>query len=116
MGTFSYTLKCKLQPLNCLTLIGTEGGCPDAGARLCGNHANPKVATFCSALWLTFALPLTALEESFSRPGCGRIFPLYSRVMRGGLLTGVGAGIPGSVLSGLIFSGPVACADLVNFL
>ena len=25
MGTFSYTLKCKLQPLNCLTLIGTEG-------------------------------------------------------------------------------------------
>jgi hypothetical protein len=26
MGTFSYTLKCKLQPLNCLTLIGTEGG------------------------------------------------------------------------------------------
>jgi hypothetical protein len=26
MGSFSYTLKCKLQPLNCLTLIGTEGG------------------------------------------------------------------------------------------
>jgi hypothetical protein len=25
MGSFSYTLKCKLQPLNCLTLIGTEG-------------------------------------------------------------------------------------------
>ena len=23
--SFSYTLKCKLQPLNCLTLIGTEG-------------------------------------------------------------------------------------------
>jgi hypothetical protein len=25
MGSFSYTLKCKLQPLNCLTRIGTEG-------------------------------------------------------------------------------------------
>ena len=35
------------------------GGDVIAGARLCGNHANPKVATFCSALWLTFALPLT---------------------------------------------------------
>jgi hypothetical protein len=29
MGTFSYTLKCKLQPLNCLTLIGTEGPLDD---------------------------------------------------------------------------------------
>jgi len=67
------------------------------------------------SILVAFPPPL-ALEESFSRPGCGRIFPLYSRVMRGGLLTGVGAGIPGSVLSGLIFSGPVACADLVNFL
>jgi len=25
MGSFSYTLKCKLQPVICLTLIGTEG-------------------------------------------------------------------------------------------
>ena len=32
---------------------------PDARARLSGNHANPKVATFCAALWLTFTLPLT---------------------------------------------------------
>ncbi|MBW6494344.1 MAG: hypothetical protein K0B16_07270, partial [Burkholderiaceae bacterium] len=34
-------------------------GCPDADARLCGNNPNPKVATFCAALWLTFTLPLT---------------------------------------------------------
>ena len=26
----------------------------------CGNHTNPKVATFCAALWLTFTLTLTA--------------------------------------------------------
>ena len=34
-------------------------GRPDAGARLCGNLANPKVATFCAAHWHTFTLPLT---------------------------------------------------------
>jgi hypothetical protein len=28
MGSFSCALKCKLQPLGCLTLIGTEGGAP----------------------------------------------------------------------------------------
>jgi len=33
---------------------------PDAGAHSCGNHTNPKVATFCAVLWLTFTLPLTA--------------------------------------------------------
>jgi hypothetical protein len=32
MGSFSYTLKCKLQPLNCLTLIGTEGDAPESMA------------------------------------------------------------------------------------
>ena len=35
-------------------------GCPDAGARLYADYPNPKVATFCAALWLTFTLPLTA--------------------------------------------------------
>jgi hypothetical protein len=37
-------------------------GRPDARARLNGNHANPKVATFCAALWLTFTLPLTVIN------------------------------------------------------
>ena len=58
--------------------------------------------------------PPLALEESFSQPGCGQIFPLFSRVMRDGLLTGVGGTRPGIVLSGPVFSGPVACVDLVN--
>jgi len=35
--------------------------------------------------------------------------------MRVGLLTGFGGMRTGSVLSGPIFSRPVACADLVNF-
>ncbi len=35
-------------------------GRPDAGARLYADYPNPKVATFCTALWLTFTLPLTA--------------------------------------------------------
>ena len=51
--------------------------------------------------------PPLAPEKRFSRPGCGQNFPLFSRVMRVGLLTGVGAAVAGSVLSGLIFSGPV---------
>jgi hypothetical protein len=34
-------------------------GRPDAGARLYADYPNPKVATFCAALWLTFTLPLT---------------------------------------------------------
>src|SRR6056297_1856017 len=34
-------------------------GRPDAGARLYAGYPNPKVATFCAALWPTFALPLT---------------------------------------------------------
>ena len=57
--------------------------------------------------------PPLALEESFSRPGCGRIFPLFSRVMRVGLLTGGGARRPESVLSEPIFSKADDCADLV---
>jgi hypothetical protein len=34
-------------------------GRPDAGARLDADYTNPKVATFCAALWLTFTRPLT---------------------------------------------------------
>ena len=60
--------------------------------------------------------PPLALAKAFSRSGSGRIFPLYSRVMRVGLSTGPGAKRPGSGLSGPIFSGPVDCARLVNFL
>ena len=60
--------------------------------------------------------PPLALAKAFSRSGCGRIFPLFSRVMREGLSTGPCAGRLGSGLSGPIFSGPVACALLVNFL
>ena len=57
--------------------------------------------------------PPLALEESFSRPGCCWIFPLFSRVMRVGLLTGGGARRPESVLSEPIFSKADDCADLV---
>ena len=57
----------------------------------------------------------SAPAKAFSRSGCGRIFPLYSRVMRVGLSTGISARGPGSVLSGPIFSGPVDRADLVKF-
>ncbi len=51
--------------------------------------------------------PPLALAKAFSRSGCGRIFSLFSRVMREGLLTGLSARRSGSVLSGPIFSGPV---------
>ena len=37
-------------------------GRPDASAHSRGNRANPKVATFCAAIWLTFTLPLTAMS------------------------------------------------------
>jgi hypothetical protein len=33
----------------------------NTSARSPGDLANPKVATFCAALWLTFTLPLTLL-------------------------------------------------------
>ena len=59
--------------------------------------------------------PPLALAKAFSRSGCGRIFPLFSGVMREGLSTGPRAKRPGSGLSGPIFSGPVAFAGLVNF-
>ena len=60
--------------------------------------------------------PPLAPAKAFSRSGCGRIFPLFSRVMREGLSTGPGGKWPGSGLSGPIFSGPDDCVDLVNFL
>ena len=59
--------------------------------------------------------PLT-LAKGVSRSGYGRIFQLFSRVMRESLFTGLGARRHGSVLSEPIFSGPIACALLVNSL
>ena len=64
------------------------------------------------ALWRTPPPPL-ARAKAFSPFGCGRIFPLFSRVMRVGLSTGPCAERPESVLSGLIFSKADDCADLV---
>ena len=58
--------------------------------------------------------PPLAPAKAFSRSGCGRIFLLFSRVMRDGLSTGPCAGGHGSGLSGPILSGPHDCADLVN--
>ena len=60
--------------------------------------------------------PPLAFAKAFSRFGCGRIFPLFSRVMRVGLSTGGGARRPASCLLGPIFSEPNDCARLVNFL
>ncbi len=59
---------------------------------------------------------ILTLEKRFSRSDCGRIFPLYSRVMREGLFTNLRAKKPKSALSLPVFSEPVACSDLVNFL
>ena len=66
-----------------------------------------------NSLWRPVSPPL-ALEKLFSRSGCGQIFPLVLRVMRERLNTGTRAKRPRSVLFGSIFSGAVACADLVN--
>jgi hypothetical protein len=72
--------KTTCNPTPTSQIIGPEGpkhpgnrqlydkrGCPDAGAPLCGNHADTKVATFCAALWLTFTLPLTALPPTIGQ-------------------------------------------------
>ncbi len=67
-----------------------------------------------SSVFVTLPPPL-APTKAFSRSGCGWIFSLFSRVMRERLSTGLVAGMPESVLSGPIFSGPDDCADLVNF-
>ncbi len=52
--------------------------------------------------------------KAFSRSGCGRIFPLFAKVMRERLLTGPCAARDESGLSGPIFSGADDCAALVN--
>ncbi len=54
--------------------------------------------------------PPSALAKAFSRSGCGRIFPLFSRVMQDGLSTGLCANGLRSGLSGRIFSGPLDCS------
>jgi len=59
--------------------------------------------------------PPLALAKAFSRSGSGRVFSLFSRVMRVGLSTGLCAMKAGSVLSGPVFSRPHDFADLVNF-
>lgn len=53
--------------------------------------------------------PLT-FAKAFSPSGCGRIFPLFSRVVRDGLSAAPAARWPGSGVSGRIFSGPHECA------
>ena len=64
--------------------------------------------------WVRIPLPPPLpLAKAFSPSGCGRIFSLYSRVMREGLSTGSDGRRPGSGLSGPIFSGPDDCAVLV---
>jgi hypothetical protein len=44
--------------------------------------------------------PPLAPAKAFSRSGCGRIFPLFSRVMREGLSTGPAPGGPEAVSQG----------------
>ena len=60
--------------------------------------------------------PPLALAKAFSRSGSGRIFLLFSRVMRVGPSAAPADKWPGSGLSGPIFSGPHDCAILVNSL
>ena len=67
------------------------------------------------AVRIPFSPPLTP-AKAFSRSGRGRIFPLFSRVMRAGLSTGLGAKRPEGGLSGPTFSGPHDCTDLVRSL
>ena len=58
--------------------------------------------------------PPIALAKGVSRSAYGRIFPLFSRVMGVGLLTGTFPRRPESVLSAPIFSRPVACVEMVK--
>ncbi|EEW23705.1 hypothetical protein Rsw2DRAFT_3356 [Rhodobacter ferrooxidans] len=51
-------------------------------------------------------IPPLALAKAFSRSGCGRIFPLFSGVMREGLSTGPVARTPESGLWAQVFSEP----------
>lgn len=67
--------------------------------------------------WTAVAFPPPlAPANTFSRSGCGRSFPLLSRVMRVKLSTAPGWRRPASVLLGPTFSGPHDCISLVNFL
>ena len=62
--------------------------------------------------WTAVALPPPlALQKLFSRSGCGRIFPLFSGVMREGLSTGRGTRRPENGLWGPLFSRPDDCND-----
>ena len=56
---------------------------------------------------ICLTVPPLALEKRFSRPGCGEIFPLFSRVMRVGLFTAFARGCVNS------FSEADECAVLV---
>ena len=85
--------------------------CPDDQKILANRAASTKEGS----TPVPFPPPL-ALAKAFSRSGCGRIFPLFSRVMRAGLRTGLGVTRPETGLSGAIFPGPDDCANLVNFL
>jgi hypothetical protein len=58
--------------------------------------------------------PPLAPAKAFFRSGCGRIFSLFSRVMRDGLSTGPASRMAGRRLSGPIFSGPLDCAHSVQ--
>ena len=60
--------------------------------------------------------PPLFLAKAFSRFGCGRIFLVFSCVMRVWLLTVARTCRPGCGLSGAIFFRPVAKADLVDAL
>ena len=76
--------------------------CPDVQKILANRAASTKEG------WTSGPPPPPlALAKAFSRSGGGRIFPLFSRVMRAGLLTGLRPEMRARVLSGPIFSGPV---------
>ena len=62
-----------------------------------------------------FPPPLN-LEERFSITGCGKNFPLFSRVMRVGLSTGLSPRTFEGVLSGAEFSEAADFARLVRDL
>jgi hypothetical protein len=57
-------------------------GRPDAGARLYADYPNPKVATFCAALWSNFTLPLTvSTRQSVSRYAAAFGDRLYNPIL-----------------------------------
>jgi hypothetical protein len=58
--------------------------------------------------------PPLASAKAFSRSGYGRIFPLFSRVMRKDCSPARVPGRPEAVSEGPIFSRPVDCASLGN--